>query len=165
MLFAQARSSSAHLFPSGISLVSILSPLLQVFQIVSQAIVQNFFPRFHIYHTSRKHKGQVQWQAFICCLTVPLVHCANFQSGLWTLGIHSAPSPQGVLAQVYIPFVNYLLMCLCIIIIVIFQTSDRLGQAYGAAFTTAPWLVCLTGQVRCLRALKRACACFCRLGS
>ena len=38
--------------------------LLQVFQIVSQAIVQNFFPRFHIYHTSRKHKGQVQWHAF-----------------------------------------------------------------------------------------------------
>lgn len=32
----------------------------------------------------------------------------------------------------YIPFVNYLLMCLCIIIIAIFETSDRLGQAYGA---------------------------------
>ncbi|KAK9819481.1 hypothetical protein WJX81_002292 [Elliptochloris bilobata] len=63
-----------------------------VFQIVSQAIVQNFFPRFHVYHTSRKHKGQV-----------------------------------------YIPFVNYLLMCLCIVIIAIFQTSDRLGQAYGIA--------------------------------
>lgn len=30
----------------------------QVFQIVSQAIVQNFFPRFHIYHTSRTHQGQ-----------------------------------------------------------------------------------------------------------
>ena len=38
--------------------------LLQVFQIVSQAIVQNFFPRFHIYHTSRTHKGQVLWPAF-----------------------------------------------------------------------------------------------------
>ena len=34
--------------------------------------------------------------------------------------------------QVYIPFVNYLLMVLCIIIIAVFQTSDRLGQAYGA---------------------------------
>ncbi len=31
----------------------------------------------------------------------------------------------------YIPFVNYLLMCLCIIIILAFQTSNRLGQAYG----------------------------------
>jgi K+ transporter len=36
--------------------------LLQVFQIVSQAIVQNFFPRFHIYHTSREHRGQVRAQ-------------------------------------------------------------------------------------------------------
>jgi hypothetical protein len=39
-----------------------LCVLLQVFQIVSQAIVQNFFPRFHIYHTSREHKGQVRAQ-------------------------------------------------------------------------------------------------------
>ncbi|EIE24503.1 potassium transporter [Coccomyxa subellipsoidea C-169] len=30
-----------------------------VFQIVSQAIVQGFFPRFHVYHTSREHRGQV----------------------------------------------------------------------------------------------------------
>lgn len=37
--------------------------------------------------------------------------------------------------QVYIPFVNYLLMVLCIIIIAVFQTSDRLGQAYGAHST------------------------------
>ena len=49
----------------------------------------------------------------------------------------------------YIPFVNYLLMVLCIIIIVIFQTSDRLGQAYGAAFMTALRLCCLTGQNCC----------------
>ncbi|CAL8467497.1 g7035 [Coccomyxa elongata] len=30
-----------------------------VFQIVSQAIVQGFFPRFHVYHTNREHRGQV----------------------------------------------------------------------------------------------------------
>lgn len=51
---------------------------MQVFQIVSQAIVQNFFPRFHIYHTSRKHKGQVQWQA-LCIMTATLC-AARFSS-------------------------------------------------------------------------------------
>ncbi|CAK0787458.1 hypothetical protein CVIRNUC_010678 [Coccomyxa viridis] len=63
-----------------------------VFQIVKQAIVQGFFPRFHVYHTSRKHAGQV-----------------------------------------YIPFMNYLLMALCLIITGAFQTSDNIGRAYGLA--------------------------------
>jgi K+ transporter len=44
--------------------------------------------------------------------------------------------------QVYIPFVNYLLMCLCIIIILAFQTSNRLGQAYGVP-THLLLLVCM----------------------
>ena len=30
-----------------------------VFQIAYQAIAQGFFPRFHVYHTSRTHTGQV----------------------------------------------------------------------------------------------------------
>ena len=30
-----------------------------VFQIAYQAISQSFFPRFHVYHKSREHKGQV----------------------------------------------------------------------------------------------------------
>ena len=54
------------------------------------------------------------------------------------------PSSRLLPAQVYIPFVNYLLMCLCIIIIVIFQTSDRLGQAYGA-----PWLLAIKVRAHC----------------
>ena len=38
-----------------------------VFQIVKQAIVQGFFPRFHVYHTSRKvcdTSASVHWQSF-----------------------------------------------------------------------------------------------------
>ena len=37
-----------------------------VFQIVKQAIVQGFFPRFHVYHTSRKvgdTSASLPWQA------------------------------------------------------------------------------------------------------
>ena len=37
-----------------------------VFQIVKQAIVQGFFPRFHVYHTSRKvgdTSASVHWQS------------------------------------------------------------------------------------------------------
>ena len=37
-----------------------------VFQIVKQAIVQGFFPRFHVYHTSRKvgdTSASLFWQA------------------------------------------------------------------------------------------------------
>lgn len=33
--------------------------------------------------------------------------------------------------QVYIPFMNYLLMALCLIITGTFQTSDNIGKAYG----------------------------------
>jgi K+ transporter len=38
--------------------------------------------------------------------------------------------------QVYIPFVNYALYALCLVVICIFQTSDRLGAAYGADMTS-----------------------------
>ena len=34
--------------------------------------------------------------------------------------------------QVYIPIVNYTLYALCLLVICVFQTSDRLGAAYGA---------------------------------
>ena len=33
--------------------------------------------------------------------------------------------------QVYIPFMNYLLMALCLIITGAFKTSDNIGKAYG----------------------------------
>ncbi len=39
-----------------------------VFQIVSQAIVQGFFPRFHVYHTSRE-VGQPTWGHCFCVNT------------------------------------------------------------------------------------------------
>ena len=64
-----------------------------VFQIAYQAIAQGFFPRFHVYHTSRKHKGQV-WKALarspsvaMCPSTAaatrtPLLH-ASFQSQVY----------------------------------------------------------------------------------
>ena len=35
-------------------------------------------------------------------------------------------------SQVYIPVVNYVLYVLCLLVICVFQTSDRLGAAYGA---------------------------------
>lgn len=35
-----------------------------VFQIVSQAIVQGFFPRFHVYHTSRE-VGPLESQTWV----------------------------------------------------------------------------------------------------
>ena len=37
-----------------------------VFQIVSQAIVQGFFPRFHVYHTSREVRAKVSVLCTLC---------------------------------------------------------------------------------------------------
>ena len=34
--------------------------------------------------------------------------------------------------QLYIPVMNWLLMVLCIIVVATFQTSAKLGRAYGA---------------------------------
>ena len=42
------------------TIVASQSLISAVFQIAYQAIAQGFFPRFHVYHTSRKHKGQVR---------------------------------------------------------------------------------------------------------
>ena len=42
------------------TVVASQSLISAVFQITYQAIAQGFFPRFHVYHTSREHKGQVQ---------------------------------------------------------------------------------------------------------
>ncbi|KAK9799835.1 hypothetical protein WJX73_007321 [Symbiochloris irregularis] len=63
-----------------------------VFQIAKQALVQGFLPRLAVFHTSRKHSGQV-----------------------------------------YIPLLNYSLMVLCVIVVATFQTSVKLGRAYGLA--------------------------------
>ena len=64
---------------------------MQVFQIVSQAIVQNFFPRFHIYHTSRKHKGQVQRQAS-CMLTPTILVVQHVSVQIDTRVAHIVPN-------------------------------------------------------------------------
>lgn len=42
--------------------------------------------------------------------------------------------------QIYIPFVNYLLMILCLIVVGAFQTSDRIGKAYGTWPISVAWL-------------------------
>ncbi len=41
-----------------------------VFQIAYQAISQGFFPRFHVYHKSREHKGQVCIVLFCATLCI-----------------------------------------------------------------------------------------------
>lgn len=46
------------------TIVASQSLISAVFQIAYQAIAQGFFPRFHVYHTSRKHKGQVHYFLF-----------------------------------------------------------------------------------------------------
>ena len=58
-----------------------------VFQIAYQAITQGFFPRFHVYHTSRTHTGQV-WEALTrfailcqCCATNNCGHVVPYPYG------------------------------------------------------------------------------------
>ncbi|KAK9819477.1 hypothetical protein WJX81_000858 [Elliptochloris bilobata] len=57
------------------TIVASQSLISAVFQIAYQAIAQGFFPRFHVYHTSRKHKGQVyipvmNYVLYALCITV-----------------------------------------------------------------------------------------------
>ena len=44
--------------------------------------------------------------------------------------IHTGKHVEG---QVYLPEINYILMCLCIAVSVGFQSTDHLGDAYGAS--------------------------------
>jgi KUP system potassium uptake protein len=46
---------------------------------------------------------------------------------------HTSPKVYG---QVYIPEINFLLLGLCIIIVVAFQQSERIGSAYGLTVCT-----------------------------
>ncbi len=51
--------------------------------------------------------------------------------------------------QIYIPFVNYLLMILCLIVVGAFQTSERIGKAYGTQpGLSFKWSVTTDGCVR-----------------
>lgn len=50
-----------------------------VFQIAYQAIAQGFFPRFHVYHTSRTHTGQVWGSTVPHCCAVPLQCCEQLR--------------------------------------------------------------------------------------
>jgi len=45
-----------------------------------------------------------------------------------------------VFGQVYIPVVNYVLMALTMIVVGTFQTSARLGNAYGTSAAATPVL-------------------------
>jgi KUP system potassium uptake protein len=46
--------------------------------------------------------------------------------------VHTSASAQG---QIYIPTVNSILMVACLLVVMLFQTSDRLAAAYGIAVT------------------------------
>jgi len=46
--------------------------------------------------------------------------------------LHTSASAEG---QIYIPFVNTTLMVLCLLLVIMFRSSDRLAAAYGIAVT------------------------------
>ena len=52
--------------------------------------------------------------------------------------IHTSASASG---QIYVPFINKLLMCGCLVLVVMFETSSNLAAAYGIAVTAA---MCMT---------------------
>lgn len=66
------------------------------------------------------------WDCFQCLYAV--CQKLTYLSGLQHAG------------QIYIPFVNYLLMILCLIVVGAFQTSERIGKAYGMWLTSLAWL-------------------------
>ncbi len=58
---------------------------------------------------------------------------------------HTSESAAG---QIYIPFINWILMVMVLILVLIFQTSSNLGAAYGIAVTGAVFIdTCLLSVV------------------
>ncbi len=62
--------------------------------------------------------------------------------------IHTSPNTRG---QIYVPFVNKLLMCGCLLLVLTFRTSGNLAGAYGIAVTAA---MCVTSILFGLVAVK-----------
>ena len=122
-----------------------VSALLQalisaVFSIVFQAISQGFFPRFHVNHTS-DHVSLLA-TIYLCIHTllqrsfidaaVAFQHMQIWaHTGNGCKSLLNTCVPVQVFGQVYIPVVNYVLMGLKMIVVGVFQTSARLGNAYG----------------------------------
>jgi K+ potassium transporter len=117
-----------------------------------QAITQNFFPRFSVIHTNREHHGQIYipvvsyyhprcFQQVVCvcgggggmrvgCACVPGE--APMSATCW----RAEGRESGVIAVAV--QINFTLMTLTIIIVATFQTSARIGHAYGADGQPAP---------------------------
>ncbi|KAK9810742.1 hypothetical protein WJX73_004336 [Symbiochloris irregularis] len=72
------------------SIIASQALISAVFQVAKQALNHGFLPRLAVYHTNRKHMGQV-----------------------------------------YIPVFNYILMVLCVVVVIGFQTSSAMTHAYG----------------------------------
>jgi len=54
----------------------------------------------------------------------------------WLPGMHIAQTSSEQYGQIYVPFVNWLMMLGTLALTVIFESSDRLAGAYGAAVST-----------------------------
>lgn len=129
------------------------------FQIVKQALAQNFFPRFKVKHTNRKHEGQiyipVRTQSTNSGIKpqhlLIFVVCQLLVTSVAHDRVHSVAVPLRLVscclmsslrfmfrAGIILPscchmqVMNWTLMTLCIIVVATFQTSTKLGRAYGA---------------------------------
>jgi KUP system potassium uptake protein len=54
----------------------------------------------------------------------------------WLPGMHITQTSSEQYGQIYVPFVNWLMMLGTLALTVIFESSDRLAGAYGAAVST-----------------------------
>lgn len=54
----------------------------------------------------------------------------------WFPGLHINQTSDKEYGQIYVPFVNWIMMTLTVLLTITFQTSDRLAGAYGTAVST-----------------------------
>ena len=88
---------------------------------------QRSLPVYHARHQVPADCGHC-WQALISAV-FQIIAQAIKQGFLPRFAIlHTSRKHAG---QLYVPFMNWLLMVLCILVVATFQTSAKLGRAYG----------------------------------
>ncbi|XP_040377794.1 potassium transporter 5 isoform X1 [Oryza brachyantha] len=140
-MFADLGHFDVRAIQIGFSVVLLPSVLLAY---IGQAAYLRIYPE-HVADTFYKSiPGPLYWPTFVVAVAAAIIASQAMISGAFAiiaqsqiLGCfprvrvtHTSTKFHG---QVYIPEINYLLMVLCVVVTAIFQTTDKIGNAYGIA--------------------------------
>ncbi|XP_048568509.1 potassium transporter 5-like [Triticum urartu] len=140
-MFADLGHFNVRAIQIGFSVVLLPSVLLAY---MGQAAYLRIYPE-HVADTFYKSiPGPLYWPTFVVAVAAAIIASQAMISGAFAIIAQSqilgcfprvrvTHTSNKFHGQVYIPEINYALMILCVAVTAIFQTTDKIGNAYGIA--------------------------------